>query len=53
MARGNQVADQAAERAAVQNNDLIGFATLVPQTNVPETPSYTDGETLKAKSKDL
>ena len=50
MARGNQVADQAAERAAVQNNDLIGFATLVPQTNLPEIPSYTEGETLKAKS---
>ena len=50
MARGNQVADQAAERAAVQNNDLIGFATLVPQTNLLETPSYTEGETLKAMS---
>ena len=24
--------------------------TLVPQTNLPETPSYTEGETLKAKS---
>ena len=27
-----------------------GVATLVPQTNLPETPSYTEGETLKAKS---
>ena len=50
VARGNQAADQAAKRAALQNNDLIGVATLVPQTNLPETPSYTEGETLKAKS---
>ena len=50
MARGNQVADQAAKRAALQNNRLIGVTTLVPQTNLPETPSYTEGETLKAKS---
>ena len=41
---------QAAKRAALQNQDLIGIATLVPQTNLPETPSYTEGETLKAKS---
>ena len=45
VARGNQAADQAAKRAALQNNDLIGVATLVPQTNLPETPSYTEGET--------
>ena len=50
VARGNQAADQAARRAALQNHDLIGIATLVPQTNLPETPSYTEGETLKAKS---
>ena len=50
MARGNQAADQAARRAALQNHDLIGIATLVPQTNLPETPSYTEGETLKAES---
>ena len=50
VAQGNQAADQAARRAALQNNDLIGVATLVPQTNLPETPSYTEGETLKAKS---
>ena len=50
VARGNQ-ADQAAKRAALQNNDLIGVATLVPQANLPETPSHTEGETLKAKSK--
>ena len=25
----------------------IGIATLVPQSNLPETPSYTEGETLK------
>ena len=49
-ARGNQAADQAAERAALQNHDPIGAASLVPQTNLPETPSYTEGETLKVKS---
>ena len=41
MARGNQAADQAARSAVLQNNDLIGVATLVPQTNLPEIPSYT------------
>ena len=50
MARGNQAADQAARRAALENNDLIGVATSVPQTNLPETPSYTEGEILKAES---
>ena len=50
VAQGNQAADQAAKRAALQKHDLIGVATLVPQTNLPETPSYTEGETLKAKS---
>ena len=50
VAQGNQAADQAAKRAAVQNSDLIGVATLGPQTNLPETPSHTEGETLKAKS---
>ena len=49
-ARGNQAADQAAKRAALQTNDLKGVVTLVPQTNLSETPSYTEGETLKAKS---
>ena len=33
VAWGNQAADQAAKRAALQNNGLIGVATLVPQTN--------------------
>ena len=46
VAQGNQAADQAAERAALQINNLIGVATLVPQTSLPETPSYTKGETL-------
>ena len=50
MAWGNQTADQAAKRAALQTHDIIGIATLVPQTNLPETPLYTEGETLKAKS---
>ena len=49
MARGKQETNQAAKRTALQNNDLIGFATLVRQTDLPETPSYTEGETLKAK----
>ena len=49
MTQDNKAADQEAKRAALQNNDLIGVATLVPQTNLPETPSYTEGETLKAK----
>ena len=34
VARGNQAADQAAKRAALQNNDLIGVATLVPQATL-------------------
>ena len=46
VARGNQAADQAAKRAALQSHDLLGVATLVPQTNLPETPSYTECETL-------
>ena len=50
MAQGNHAADQAAERAALQNRDLIGVATFVPQTNLPETPSYTEREILKAES---
>ena len=41
VARGNQAADQAGKIAALQNHELIGIATLVPQTNLPETPSYT------------
>ena len=49
VAQGNQEDDQAVKRAALQNSDLIGVATLVPQTDLPETPSYTEGETLKAK----
>ena len=51
VARGNQAADQAARRVALPIHDLIGVATLVPQTNLPETPSYSEGETLKAMSK--
>ena len=50
VARGNQAADQEAKRAALQNHDLTGVTTLVPQTNLPETTSYTEGETLKPKS---
>ena len=50
VARGNQAADQAARRAALQNHDLIGVATLAPQTDLPETPSYIEGGTLQAKS---
>ena len=50
VAQGSQAADQAAKRAALQNRDLIGGATLVPQTNLLETPSYAEGESLRAKS---
>ena len=50
VAQGNQAANQAAKRAALQNIDPIEVATLVPQTNLPGTPSYTEGKTLKAKS---
>ena len=49
MAQGNQAANQAAKRAVLQNNDPVGVATLVPQTNLPETPSYTEGEILKLR----
>ena len=52
VARGNQAADQAAKRAELQNSGLTGIAPLVPQTDLPETPSYTEGETLKFKSED-
>ena len=44
VAQGAQAADQAAARAALQSNDLVGVATLVPQTSLPETPSYTEGD---------
>ena len=50
VARGNQAADQTAKRAALQKSDLIGASTLVPQANLLETPSCTEGKTLKAKS---
>ena len=50
VAQMNQVADQAAKRAASQNNDLLGVTILVPETNFPETPLYTEREMLKAKS---
>ena len=50
LAQGNQVADHTAKRATLQKNDLIGVATLHPQTDLPETLSYTEGETLKAES---
>ena len=50
VAQGNQVANQVAKRAALQNSNLIVVATLVPQTNLPETPSYTESEAIKAKS---
>ena len=38
VARGNQAADQAGKRAALQNNDLIGVEILVPHANLPEIP---------------
>ena len=33
VAQWNQAADHADKRAALQNSDLIGAATLVPQIN--------------------
>ena len=48
--KNTKLSDQAAKKAVLQNHDLIGVATLVPQTDLPETPSYTEGKTLKAKS---
>ena len=48
VAQGNQAV--AAKRTALQNSDLIGVSTLVLQTNLPGTPSYTEGQSLKAKS---
>ena len=53
MSQGNRADDQAARRAALQNHDLKGIVTIVPQTSLPGTPSYTEGETLKAKSEDF
>ena len=50
MIRGNQAAYQEAKKAALLNNDPVGVTTLVPLTNLPEIPSHTEGETLKAKS---
>ena len=46
VARGSQATSQGAKRAALQNNGLIGVSSLVPQTNLPETPSYTESKTL-------
>jgi len=50
VAQRNQADDQAAKRAALKNSDVVVVATLVPWANLPEIPSYTEGETLKAKS---
>ena len=48
VAWGNQPANQEPKRA--QNCDIAVVATLDPQSTLPETASYTDSETLKAKS---
>ena len=50
VAQGNQTAAQAAKRVALQKNDLTEVVTLIPQTNLPETPSYIEVKTLKIKS---
>jgi len=50
VAQGNQAANQAAKRAVLQSNDLIGVSTLVSQSTLPETPSYIEDETLKTKA---
>lgn len=44
------MANQAPKRAALQNCDITAVATLVPQSTLPETASFTEGETLTAKS---
>ena len=46
---GNQAANQAA-KSSIQNKDLIGVVTLVPHINLSEILSYTEAETLKARS---
>ena len=49
MARGNQAAEKAAKRAALQSNDLIGVvATLGTQTNLSETPHILNVRLLNA-----
>ena len=50
VAQGNQATNQTAKRAALQKSDLIGASTLVPQANLLETPLYTEGKPLKAKT---
>ena len=50
VAQGNQAADQTAKKAVLQSNDLIGVTTLIPQSTLPETPSYIEDETLKTKA---
>ena len=49
MARRNQAADQAARRAALQNNDLTGVTTLVPPINLPEIPHILKVKLLKLR----
>ena len=44
------MANQAPKRAALQNCDMTAVAALVPQSTLPGTASYTEGETLTAKS---
>ena len=46
VSQGNRADDQAARRAALQNHDLRGVATLVPHINLSEILSYTESETL-------
>ena len=48
VAQGKQAV--AAKRAALQNSYLIGVSNFVLQPNLPGTPSYTEGGSLKAKS---
>ena len=49
VARGNQAADQAARRAALQNNDLRGVTTLVLLINLPEIPHILKVRLLKLR----
>ena len=51
VAQRNQAADQAAKRAALQNHNLIGVATLVPQTNLHKLLHILKGRLLKLRVK--
>ena len=49
VAQGSQAADQAAKRAALQNHDLIGAATLIPQTKLQKLLHILKARLLKLR----